>query len=200
MVHGSKVEPRPEDINFARSCGESQNGQCPTAQSGSAHGGDSSRAVDNAGFDGSWNSASCTHTPRGASPWWRVDMKKAVQVASLTVVGRSDCCSERTQGFSVYQLPHLSRPFKHMTCAVTYAIASTPVVLTSCTSNHQIYVGDYGSDKISENKACVTNQPALPAGGTAVQITCETPIIGRYGSSFPASPFVMTMVCYVRNL
>ena len=37
-------------------------GRCPASQSSTSHDAPAERAVDNAGFSGSWHSASCTHT------------------------------------------------------------------------------------------------------------------------------------------
>ena len=87
--------------NFARACGANKDGPCPSSQSSTTHGGDAARGDNNAGLNGNWNSASCTHTAAENNPWWRVDMEQQVEVTSLTIVGRSDCCSERTQGFAV---------------------------------------------------------------------------------------------------
>ena len=72
MVHGSKVEPKPDDrINFARSCGESQNEACPASQSGTGYGGDAERAVDNSGLNGDYRTDSCTHNPDGTCLIWQ---------------------------------------------------------------------------------------------------------------------------------
>jgi len=90
-----------ESTNFARACGANKDGPCPTFQSSTTHGGDAARADNSAGLSGQWNSGSCTHTATENNPWWRVDMEQQVEVTSLTIVGRSDCCSERTQGFAV---------------------------------------------------------------------------------------------------
>ena len=45
----------------------------PTAQSSECCGGDPARAVDG-NPSPNWNDASCTHTNKEASPWWRVDL------------------------------------------------------------------------------------------------------------------------------
>ena len=131
-------------INMARTCGADGTQACPASQSSTSHDGPAERAVDNAGFSGSWHSASCTHTDiaAGAPTWWRVDLEKSVSVDSLTVIGRSDCCETRTAGYS-------------------------------------IYIGDAGPDKITDNAACVTNQPHLPERHI-VDVTCGQPLTGRY--------------------
>ena len=95
MVHGTVV------TDLARTCGANKDGACPTSQSSTTHGGDAARGDNNAGLNGLWNSGACTHTAAENNPWWRVDMERQVEVTSLKIVGRSDCCSERTQGFAV---------------------------------------------------------------------------------------------------
>ena len=92
---------REESTNFARACGANKDGPCPTFQSSTTHGGDAARGDNNAGLSGQWNSGACTHTAAENNPWWLVHLEQQVEVTSLTIVGRSDCCSERTQGFAV---------------------------------------------------------------------------------------------------
>ena len=49
--------------------------------------------------------------------------------------------------------------------------------------SHQVYVGDYGPDRLTENSVCVSNQPYLPAGGDPVVVKCDRPVVGKYGGS-----------------
>ncbi|KAM3867755.1 fucolectin-like [Diretmus argenteus] len=48
-----------------------------------------------------WNQASCTHTDREFSPWWRLDLRKTHKVLSIDVTNRKDCCSERLRGAEI---------------------------------------------------------------------------------------------------
>jgi hypothetical protein len=130
-------------LNYARTCGPSKDQACPAIQSSTSSDGIAERAVDNAGQSGQWSSGACTHTgsiPAGERQWWRVDMQQSVLVTALTIIGRADCCAERTQGYS-------------------------------------IFVGD--RESAEQNSGCVTNQPHLP-GGRALDITCRSPVRGRY--------------------
>jgi hypothetical protein len=92
-------------LNYARACGPSKDQPCPASQSSTSYGGIAERAVDNAGQSGLFSSSSCTHTgsiPAGEKQWWRVDMQQSVLVTALTIVGRADCCEDRTQGYSIF--------------------------------------------------------------------------------------------------
>ena len=68
------------------------------------------RANDGYDGEGVFSSGSCTHSshetstpPLDATPqWWRVDMQQSVLVTALKIQGRTDCCSSRTQGYSIF--------------------------------------------------------------------------------------------------
>lgn len=72
----------------------------PTSQSGTNYGGDSSRAVDG-DINGEWANDSVTHTTGGSSNWWEVDLMETYDIKNIIVYNRSDCCSNRLQGFTV---------------------------------------------------------------------------------------------------
>ena len=91
-------------VNYARACGASKDQPCPAIQISTSHGGAAERAVDGNG-KADYNGASCTHTdgsPAGQKQWWRVDMQQEVVVTTLEIVGRADCCEDRTNGYSVF--------------------------------------------------------------------------------------------------
>ena len=91
-------------VNYARACGASKDQPCPAMQISTGHGGVAERAVDGSG-EGHYDGASCTHTdgsPAGQKQWWRVDMQQEVVVTTLEIVGRADCCEDRTNGYSIF--------------------------------------------------------------------------------------------------
>jgi cysteine-rich repeat protein len=65
------------------------------------------RANDGYDGEGVFSGGSCTHTSPATSEialrqWWRVDMQQSVLVTALKIQGRTDCCPERTQGYSIF--------------------------------------------------------------------------------------------------
>ena len=72
----------------------------PTAQSSTYANGKSSRAIDG-NTDAEWSGGSCTHTLRTSNPWWRVDLQQDVNVYSVQVWNRGDCCGSRLAGFKI---------------------------------------------------------------------------------------------------
>lgn len=72
-------------------------------QSGTASSGEALRAVDG-NSDGQWSTGSVTHTPEMDDPWWELDLAKPQVIDQITVWNRTDCCSERLQGFCVLAL------------------------------------------------------------------------------------------------
>ncbi|NUW34639.1 discoidin domain-containing protein [Nonomuraea sp. SMC257] len=76
----------------------------PATQSGTAHGGSASRAVDG-NLDGDFFHGSVTHTadqPLGANPWWQTDLGSAHQVSTIRLWNRTDCCADRLKKFYVF--------------------------------------------------------------------------------------------------
>jgi len=51
------------------------------------------------GNDGWWTAPTCTQSEQGA--WWKVDLGKEVNVASVKIVNRKDCCGERLSNANV---------------------------------------------------------------------------------------------------
>ena len=101
--------------NLARSCGKNRNEACPTAQSSIDNGGLSERAVDGK-FDSIFNGKSCTHTRDELNPWWRLNFTRNVKVTGIRITGRTDCCSDRLQGFNVY-VGNSDKPTDNAVCA-----------------------------------------------------------------------------------
>lgn len=72
----------------------------PSKQSSTGWGGSSSRAVDgNKRAD--WGGGSCTHTHGQNKPWWEVDLQEDVDIGSVELVNRHDCCWTRLRTFKV---------------------------------------------------------------------------------------------------
>jgi len=69
-------------------------------QSSTSIGGRAERAIDG-NTNTRWSQKSCTHTRHDNHPWWRVDLTKEVQVRTVTVWNRGDCCGARLNGFQV---------------------------------------------------------------------------------------------------
>ncbi|MGB1127429.1 MAG: discoidin domain-containing protein [Opitutales bacterium] len=69
--------------------------------SSAAHGGVPERAVDG-NTDGNFanGSVTCTQEP-SANPWWEVDLGRTVDVETIQVFNRSDCCGDRLNGFTL---------------------------------------------------------------------------------------------------
>lgn len=66
----------------------------PATQSSTAYGGDAPLAVDGSGLDGTWGSASCTHTTNVGATWWQVDLGHVEDVRAVQLVNRADCCQD----------------------------------------------------------------------------------------------------------
>ena len=104
QVYG-EMEP-----NLARSCDHGGRKlfaqECHAFQSSSYEDGHARKAISHVGFNGR---SECSHTgvdrKDGARPgkgaWWGVEIPNSA-VTGLTIVGRSDCCEERMDGFEVY--------------------------------------------------------------------------------------------------
>lgn len=77
-------------------CGEFAEGK-PTTQSTTDWGGSASRAVDG-NTDQNYHHGSCTCTKNGGNEWWRVDLQQVVDVQSVQIWNRKDCCKDRING------------------------------------------------------------------------------------------------------
>ncbi|KAG9462873.1 hypothetical protein GDO78_022956 [Eleutherodactylus coqui] len=51
--------------------------------------------------DAEFKLGSCMHTKRDYGPWWTVDMKRLMNVGTVVLTNRQDCCSERLMGAQV---------------------------------------------------------------------------------------------------
>ncbi|KAA1245038.1 M36 family metallopeptidase [Aquimarina sp. RZ0] len=72
----------------------------PATQSSLGFGGVPSRAVDG-NTNGNYRDSSVTHTNREVG-WWRVDLQAVYNISSINVYNRTDCCTNRISGASVY--------------------------------------------------------------------------------------------------
>ncbi|MEX0275657.1 MAG: Ig-like domain-containing protein [Flavobacteriaceae bacterium] len=72
-----------------------------TKQSSTGWRGVSARAVDG-NQSGVYRHNSITHTLNRSNSWWRVDLGTESNLAAIRIFNRSDCCSNRLNGFKVY--------------------------------------------------------------------------------------------------
>jgi len=56
------------------------------------------KAVDG-NTDGVWGSGSTTHTTNEANAWWEVDLGEVVNIDSIEIWGRTDCCANRVSDY-----------------------------------------------------------------------------------------------------
>ena len=48
-----------------------------------------------------WKEGSIAHTQGDFKPWWRVDLRMAIKVYSVTITNRKDCCANRLKGAEI---------------------------------------------------------------------------------------------------
>jgi len=70
-------------------------------QSSTSSGGSASRAIDN-DVSGSWVLDSVTQTGFDNEAWWQVDMQSVIQVNSVRMWNRTDCCGDRLSNFYLF--------------------------------------------------------------------------------------------------
>jgi hypothetical protein len=66
--------------------------------------GAATRAVDGK-TDGVYNNGSVTHTDAQVQPWWQVDLGSSATVDTVRLWNRTDCCSDRLWGATVFVSP-----------------------------------------------------------------------------------------------
>ncbi len=72
----------------------------PATQSSTRFNGVASRAVDG-DTNGVYGAGSITHTDNETG-WWRVDLEDVYDITTINVHNRTDCCSDRLNGTSLY--------------------------------------------------------------------------------------------------
>jgi len=87
--------------NWARACGPNRNGACAATQSTNRYGAVPERGVDGI-VSNIFGVGGCTHTNNGNTQWWSVDLGRILEITSLRIVGRGDCCETRTSGYSIH--------------------------------------------------------------------------------------------------
>ena len=101
LWEGGGDAPRSTPTTPPNSEGENLALNRPTAQSSSAHGGSSSRAVDG-DTSGVWRNGSVTHTAAENQPWWEVDLGSVQNISQINIFNRTDsCCVSRLSDFYV---------------------------------------------------------------------------------------------------
>ena len=145
------------------------------------------RAVDG-GTSGNYWDGSCTHTEEEQYPWWMVDFGTSRNIVMVQIYGRSDCCSERLNGFQIRigDSPDMSNPI----CSLWNAYPN-PVVTVACKGRGryltvslpstepitlcEVYVWgpQPGWDWANECNACPANSNS-PAGSVSISdCTCN---------------------------
>ena len=80
------------------------------SQSSTLEGADAALALDGRA-SGDFFEGSCASTAQDHEPWWAVELGGVYQVGEIEVVGRADCCAERSNPFSVWITPQGARHF-----------------------------------------------------------------------------------------
>ncbi|MBT4692383.1 MAG: DUF1553 domain-containing protein [Planctomycetaceae bacterium] len=86
----AEVQVFSNDINIAPSGKATQSSHYPNSPA--------SKAIDG-NHNGSFATCSCTTEQRGA--WWELDLGKSIDIDSVTVWNRTDCCPERLDNISI---------------------------------------------------------------------------------------------------
>ncbi len=91
------------------------------------------RAIDG-NWDGDFNRGSVTHTTETTDPWWELDLGTEQIVDQITIWNRTDCCSDRLEGFrltllnerrhAVWSVEDQRAPSER----VDYSLWGTPVI------------------------------------------------------------------------
>jgi len=110
----------------------------PTEQSSIEFGAFSGRAVDGR-TDGEFSHGSCTHTKEDDSPWWRVDLGKTMNIQSVEIFNRADCCGDRLSNFQV-RVGDAKLWSKNMKCGGDWSIGQGQSLKIPCTQYQGQYV------------------------------------------------------------
>ena len=88
-----EVLPPPTSINIVGK---------PAAQKSTSYGAVASRAIDGVASS-NFGDNSCTRTLTELDPWWRVDLLQEVNVYSVRIFNRGDCCGNRLSNFKAHR-------------------------------------------------------------------------------------------------
>jgi hypothetical protein len=169
-----------------------------TTQSGVAYNAVASRAVDGR-TDTNFKSGSCTHTARKRNPWWQVDLGKTMNVASLQIWNRGDCCGSRLSNFEV-RVGNSRKWMKNPKCGNRWAVPQGKSLKIPCGAGLQgqfvavviratqaltlCEVKVFASDNPGNNAArgMPTMQSSTAGGGAAARA-----VDGRTATNFKAN-------------
>jgi RHS repeat-associated protein len=73
----------------------------PATQANTLSGNSAAKAVDG-DVEGDLGEGHTSATNANTNSWWQVDLQSVQQISSITVWGRTDCCSEMTSDFHVF--------------------------------------------------------------------------------------------------
>jgi len=113
-------------------------------QPSTAHGGVASRAIDG-NTDGNYGAGSVTHTGSHTNAWWEVDLGSVVEIDTIAVWNRGDCCQDRLFNYYVMvsNTPNpqpATAPFAHFETA----IAGRPTTVTVNTTGRYVRIQRQG--------------------------------------------------------
>ncbi|XP_063307054.1 pentraxin fusion protein-like [Pelobates fuscus] len=95
VVWTQSCDPQPGAVNLAPSGVASQSSVFPLNPPP-----DASTAIDG-NFETNYYKHPCAHTQGDRDPWWKLDLGKSVNIDSVFITNRQDCCQERLKGAQV---------------------------------------------------------------------------------------------------
>ena len=101
VIHAEAMTIMADWINSIPPSNITQIAGVSVSQSSTDSGGVAARAIDGA-TDGDWDNGSVTLTANTANPWWEIDLGEILDIDHLVIWPRTDCCSERMDGYYVF--------------------------------------------------------------------------------------------------
>ena len=127
-----------------------------------------SSAVDG-NTDGNFYDGSVTATNLDPNPWWQVDLGVSVQIGSITIWNRTDCCGSRLSDYWVF-------------------VSDTPFLATDTPATLQNRPGTYANHQtVAPNPSALVPPPCVVPACTAVVVR------GRYVRIQLSSPNYLSL-------
>jgi len=152
------------------------------------------RAIDG-NLNGNYSNASVSHTGTDNQAWWELDLGRVVDIDSIRLWNRTDCCSDRLSDFHVLVS---ESPFSSRTLATVQAqtgISDYPVA-GAAGQQTDIAVGRYGryvrvqlagTNPLQLAEVQVFGQPRADISNLALQGVASQSSQWRNDSRYPAS-------------
>jgi len=141
-----------------------------TTQSSTASNAKASRATDG-NTDTTFSKNSCTATKEEESPWWSVDLDRTMEVKSVTVYNRGDCCGDRLNGFEVKVGDDSKSWNKNATCGGQHSISQGASTAVNCEGKKGRFVSVVVPRKTTLN-LCEVRIMVLPKKGGLEHAPC----------------------------